>query len=103
LAIWELEGLDCHKCGEAEKLLRGCEADVQSFDVRGEQYTRCPKKLVTDKTYAWLEYYRFFDKGLLPSGDAILNQAHKFIKVMELIGIEVSKYNQARIKNGGKT
>lgn len=103
MAIWELEGLDCHKCDESVKLFRGCEHDVQPFDVRGEEYTRCAKKLVTEKTYLWLEYYRFFEKGVFPDGQGVLNQTHKFIKVVEFISIEISKFNQARIKNGRKT
>ena len=102
MAIHETSELDCRKCNEAIKELRGCEKETGSYFVNGDEYKRCPLKLIHFQTWEAIKFFGFYDKGFLPTNDGLLEQTSKFIDVLSFIRREQYKYEQKRIKANGK-
>jgi len=91
--------LDCQKCGEGEKLLRGCEKEVSPYCSYGESYTRCPVKLITRETMIYIKIYNAIKtmKQLYNTG-GIGDQSAKLVEIFNIIDSEISRYNHRKIK-----
>jgi hypothetical protein len=90
-AIWDAEGLDCRKCSDGMKELKGCTEDTSAYFIGERQYTRCPLKVIDFATNEYIKLYNLFDKGVFPTNDGILEQSGKFFDVMTFIRNEVNR------------
>lgn len=93
-------GLDCHKCSTSEKIENGCTKDSPIKDrwkIDDFISLRCPKSLITNVSYEYLEAYTLFKLGILPNGDGWINESKKFIDAMRIIQSEI-----ARMENNGR-
>ncbi len=100
MAVWLPKfKLDCHKCSDAQKQERGCEADSQipgMWKIGDDEISRCPRGLVTIKTIEYLNAYIFFKQGFLPNPGGWLDQPLKFIQAMRVIEAEVMKLKEEK-------
>jgi hypothetical protein len=89
--------LDCRSCPEDMRDERGCKSDSRipgRWDIDGERYQRCPRGLVTDQSYEYLQSYHFFKAGMLPQGNGWINESPKYLQAMMLIAAECSKWEE---------
>lgn len=79
--------LDCQSCTDSQKEVRGCikKSSTPVFNLDGEDYFRCPLKIVTKRSIEYVRFYNFYREGYLPGKGGILDQPGKFIDVMEAI------------------
>jgi hypothetical protein len=100
LAVWLPKfGLDCQKCSAALKLERGCETDVSipgMWKIGNDEFSRCPRSLVTTKSIEYLNAYIYFKQGFLPNPGGWLDQPLKFIQAMRIIETEVMKLKEEK-------
>lgn len=80
-----------------------CDGDCREFKdkdcpfdkwhINEWSFRRCPKQYVTDDMTGWLRAYQMFKRGYLPNDKAgWLNQANKFIEIVEFIDIQLERY-----------
>lgn len=100
MAVWLPKfKLDCLKCTEALKLERGCEGDSSipgMWKIGDEEFSRCPRSLVTARSIEYLNAYIFFKEGFLPNPGGWLDQPLKFIQAMRVIEAEVIKTKEEK-------
>ena len=90
--------MDCQKCSEDVKAIRGCEQEVEPYIIEGEQYTRCPIKLITRETRGILNLYsNVKNYGVLPNTGGLLDQGCKVIELMNIIDITMSKRRKSNV------
>jgi hypothetical protein len=56
-----------------------------TWELDGDKYSRCPLKLVTRKSYEYINAYNFMEKGFLPNAGGWQNQPAKFIEAVIVI------------------
>ena len=86
--------LDCLSCTAEMKLEYGCEEESpipDKWTIDGYTFRRCPKKIVTRQSIQYIQAYKFFTLGFLPSPGAWLEQSLKFISAVEIIETELLK------------
>jgi hypothetical protein len=101
LAVWlGTFKLDCHKCSDELKVERGCEKDSPipgAWKLYDWEFQRCPLKIITRQSAAYLRAYNFFNKGYLPNTGGWMEQPVKFIEAMEIIEREVIKIQESEL------
>ncbi len=93
--------LDCRVCTEIQKKERGCTEKSLlpgAWVLDGEEFDRCPLRIVPVKTYEYIRTYNLFTKGYLPNTGGWFDQPRKFIEVMEFIESELAKLQREKIK-----
>ena len=90
-------GLDCRKCSDTAKDVRGCEKDVAPYIIYTEEVTRCPLKLITPRTQMYLSIYnamkntnRLYNLGEI---------AHQPAKLMEIFSVIENEMNRKQIND----
>lgn len=78
--------LDCRTCTSNLKKARGCleATPIAVFDLDGEEYFRCPLRVITRQSAEYIRFFNFFDRHL-PNNGAILDQPGKFLDVVMVI------------------
>jgi len=66
------------------------------WKIGNEEFSRCPRSLVTVNSAAYLNAYIFFEKGYLPNPGGWLDQPLKFIQAMRTIEAEVMKLKEEK-------
>jgi hypothetical protein len=90
---------DCHECDEILKKERGCyEKGIIGFRVNNKREFRCPKKLITPKSWEYLRAYALYEKGLLPNGKGWMEESEKFLDAMAVIGNQKNKIEMEQMK-----
>lgn len=79
--------LDCRKCTDAQKKVRGCIKKTSSpaFNLDGENLYRCPLKLITRQSLEYVRFYNFYRDGYLPDDGGIMDQPGKFLDAVGII------------------
>jgi len=86
LAVWAIvNGLDCRKCNSQLKKVRGCEGREEEIEIEGIKVNRCPMRMITGKTMAYIEAYHAYRSGFLPNPGGWLDQPIKFLEAMRVI------------------
>jgi len=84
--------MDCQKCGEAVKKIRGCEEETEPFLIEGEKYTRCPVKLIKPYTRMLIGIYNNVKTyGVLPNQGGLLNQSCVTIDLLNIMDATLNK------------
>ena len=84
--------LDCQKCSELSKAIRGCEKDIQPYYSNGEMFTRCPVKLIKPQSRLYINLYNSLKAlNLSYSGKGLKDEAAKYVQLMLLIENEINK------------
>lgn len=75
---------------------RGCirPSPIPVFVLDGEQYFRCPLRVITRETAELLRYFKFYKEGYLPVSGGMLDQSAKFLSAIEVIGAEINNGKQ---------
>lgn len=102
MAIQEASDLDCRKCSDDLKVMRGCEEETGCIIVDGVEYKRCPLKIITHQTWEIMRFYGFYEKGILPTSEGLLEQTSKFLDVISFIRREQYRLDKKRIASNGK-
>ena len=90
--------LDCQKCSEGVKKLRGCDGEVEAYYIEGEKYTRCPAKLVSNDTRICISVYNLIKSSRqLYNEGGIGDQANKLIEVLMLMNSELNKMEKYHV------
>jgi hypothetical protein len=66
------------------------------WKIGDEEFSRCPRSLITIKSIEYLNAYIFFEKGFLPNPGGWLDQPLKFIQAMRVIAAEVIKIKEEK-------
>jgi len=66
------------------------------WKIGDEEFSRCPRSLITIKSIKYLNAYIFFEKGFLPNPGGWLDQPLKFIQAMRVIASEVIKIKEEK-------
>ncbi len=100
--LFENEGkLDCHSCDDKLKAERGHDKDgIIPYYYEGKYIYRCPLMLITPLSYEYLKAFNFYEKNLLPNGNAWIKESHKFTQAMQTLNNEFTKWRN-RDKDGG--
>ena len=102
MAVWlGTFKLDCQKCSAEEKVDSGCEKDSPIpgvWKLYDWEFQRCPLKLITPQSAAYLRACTFFEKGYLPNAGGWIEQSNKFIEAMEIVEREIIKIQQPKQK-----
>ena len=80
--------LDCRTCTEEQKKDRGCESNSpipDRWQIGNEKFQRCPIKFIDNNAFWCIKAYNFLEKGILPRQGGWLDQANKFIEIMDFI------------------
>ncbi|MBI5872992.1 MAG: hypothetical protein HZB36_02480 [Candidatus Omnitrophica bacterium] len=80
--------LDCRKCSPIQKEERGCvkNSTIQdAWKLDNWVFQRCPLKLVTEKSFKYIEAYNFYKGGFLPNPGSWMEQPVKFIEAVSFI------------------
>jgi hypothetical protein len=76
-----------------QKKLRGCTLDSlipNAWELDGWKFSRCPRKLVTEQSFRYIQAYNFYKEGhLLPNPGTWQQQPIKFIEVVNFIEMVV--------------
>ena len=75
------------------KAERGCEGNSAipgMWKIGDEEFSRCPRSLVTVNSVEYLNAYIFFEKRYLPNPGGWLDQPLKFIQAMKIIEREIA-------------
>lgn len=64
------------------------------WKIGNDEFSRCPRGLVTAQSIEYLNAYLFFEKGFLPNSGGWMNQPLKFIQAMRIIRQEVTKLKE---------
>lgn len=91
-----MEGLDCHKCSSQMKMIRGCESEVNPYQMCGYRITRCPLRLVTNEDTISLQAFKEYRAGYLPNEGGWLDQPMKFSSIVSMIEAIVSRLEDRR-------
>ena len=92
-------GLNCHSCDDILKKERGCtEKGIVPFYIGEEKYFRCPLKLITSISWEYIVAFDLYQKGILPNGNAWLNESQKYLDTMVVLENEVKKRELEQIK-----
>jgi hypothetical protein len=88
--------LSCERCHENLNLQKenGCFEDSpipDKWQIGNHTFQRCPIKVVTLQSYAYIRAYNWMQMGFLPNPGGWTEQPAKFIRVMDVIGTEISK------------
>jgi hypothetical protein len=102
MAIKDAPNLDCRKCSEDTKMLRGCETEVEPYYLDDLAYTRCPLKLISQEEWTAIRFFNFVDKGILPIEGGVLEQSSKFVDTMGFISQEMIQQQRRQAKNHGQ-
>lgn len=75
---------------------RGCHepAPIPVFVLDGEQYFRCPLRIITRETGELIRYFKFYKEGYLPVEGGMLDQSAKFVSSIEVILTEINDVKQ---------
>lgn len=93
------DDLDCQKCGEAIKKIRGCEEEVEPYQDGGMELTRCPLKLITPQTILYKRVYASMKNlGALFNCGGLAGQSAKLVEVYNVIESEIIRMNRPRRK-----
>jgi len=84
--------LDCQKCSDQQKVLRGCEKDFSGtwlgvFDG----LTRCPKRIVKADNYQYIGAYNKYMKGILMNKGNWFDQPAKLNEAFDVIEFQIAK------------
>jgi len=66
------------------------------WKIGDEEFSRCPRSLITIKSIEYLNAYIFLEKGFLPNPGGWLDQPLKFIQAMRVIAAEVIKIKEEK-------
>ncbi len=79
--------LDCQSCTEILQKSRGCEkkAAIPAFNLDGEDFYRCPLKIITRQSIEYIRFYNFYREGYLPNTGGIMDQPGKFLDAMQIV------------------
>jgi hypothetical protein len=66
------------------------------WKIGDEEFSRCPRGLVTATSIEYLNAYIFFKQGFLPNPGGWLEQPLKFIQAMRVIEQEVIKSKEEK-------
>lgn len=89
--------LNCQKCSDAVKEIRGCEKETKPYYMEDEQFTRCPLKLIMEKTRMYFKIYNDIKiAGSLYNEGGIGDQSGKLFDIISIIDNEITR----RQKNG---
>ena len=93
MAVWipYLE-LNCDKCSDSQKQFNGCEQDSiipDRWEIGKWKFNRCPKKLITYETQAFVRAYNLMQIGVMPYNLGWLGQSNKFVEAMIIIDGEL--------------
>ena len=94
--------LDCDKCSDGQKTHYGCEEDSyipDRWEINGEYYQRCPKKLITQETQHFIRAYNLMKLNWPPYDGGWLRNSNKFVEAMSVIDSEINKLEVRRIKD----
>ena len=87
----ELLEYDCVTCTAHQKISRGCDQDSPKehlLVLNGEEHVRCPRRPILDDPGHYSEVFWNFqqkDKGFLPDGGAMNDQANYMIQAFRVI------------------
>jgi hypothetical protein len=102
LAVWiPYWDLRCEKCSDGLKKLNGCEEDSyqpERWKIREWSWQRCPIKLITPETNAFIDAYNFLQKGILPYQRGYKLNPNRYVEAMGIIGGEVKRIEAEQIK-----
>jgi len=87
------------------KVINGCEQDSTMGErwIIGEYKSkRCPVKEITQEGLEYLQAYRFYKQGQLPTKGGWLDQTNTFVEAVTLIDEEVAKVERLAQKNAPK-
>jgi hypothetical protein len=71
--------------------VRGCVKDSPipgAWKIGNDEFSRCPRALVTEKSFEYLNAYFFFEKGYLPNPGGWMDQPVKFIEAIVVMAYE---------------
>lgn len=92
MAVWvSINDLNCHSCNAQIKQVRGCEVDIPAKLIEGVEVKRCPVKLITAQSKAYLQAYSFYKDGFLPNVGGALDQSAKVMEAIRHIADEVER------------
>ena len=96
--------LDCQRCTDNLKEARGCikKLSVPVFNLDGDDYFRCPLKIITKQTGEYVRFYNFFRDGYLPNAGGIMDQPGKFLDAMSIIESAVGEMEKETEKRLNK-
>lgn len=86
--------LNCRKCNAQQKIMRGCEKeapDPSVWEVNGETFGRCPRKMVKLESYEYIRAYNRYCKGFLPNPGGYLKQPAKLMEAIDIIENQLAK------------
>ena len=97
---------DCQSCELLPahiRQMRGCEspAPCPVFNLNGEDYFRCPWKVVLPLTYECLGAYQFYKDGILPTSGGLYDQSAMFVQSMLVLKSEFAD-RQAKMSKRGR-
>jgi len=97
LAVWTIiNGLDCRKCNAQLRKVRGCEGREEIIEIEGIKVDRCPVKMITAQSMAYIEAYYQYKNGYLPNSGGWLDQPIKFLEAMKIIEEAVEKIGNGK-------
>lgn len=95
--------LDCQNCDTVLQRERGCQAKgTVPFYIDGKPYFRCPVKLVTPLSWEYVRAFTLYSKSILPNAKGWIEESEKFLSAMTLIGVELAKQEQAKVRRKRK-
>ena len=74
--------------------MRGCEKespDPGVWEVNGESFGRCPRKMVNPEVNEYIRAYNRYDKGILMNPGSYYDQPAKLNDAIELIEYQLLK------------
>jgi len=84
--------LDCRSCDEHLQRERGCQTDgILFWRIGTETYNRCPKKLITNESWQYMQAYSFYKNGILPHDKGWRYETQKYLDAMITIENEVAR------------
>jgi len=99
LAIWaQYNDLDCQRCNNQLRKVRGCSEEVPPRTIEGYQITRCPWRYITYTELAYIDLFYYFKNGFLPNEGGWLKQPMKLISIITFIDNLLCEYSER--KNG---
>ena len=107
MAVWTpYYNLDCKKCTDSPKEIRGCKEDSTAGECWDFDYfksARCPMNSLFDqKIGLYLKVYSNYKNGFLPNEGSWLDQPNKVSQIIDIVNREVSKLNDRIYQDGKK-
>lgn len=56
------------------------------FEIDGTEFKRCPVQFITQESLGALDLYRFYKDGFLPAAGGILDQPHRIMEQIRIVG-----------------